>query len=573
MMPRIIVETSSPRQQNEVPRGVRHLLNRDRMKRPRFSQCWILPSQANGAMAVDAYAVSDSQVQILSKGTQTFYHVSPWEYNVPKEWSLAVQETIDSVSNCPPADVSRSYEELRRYVRETAGRSIRRIAQRDRLELGSDEKERTSVIEKLANVTARYTIGLGLFEVLLGDDRIEDIYVDAPSRDNPIHVTVGGIKGSGTVVRCQTNIVASSNEIEGLVSRFRQYSRRPFSEAFPVLETDVVGFDARATFIGRPLSPNGTALALRRHSRSVWTLPRFMFNGTIDAMTAGLISFLIDGRSTILFCGPRGSGKSSLLSASLFEFPMSQRILTIEDTMELPCRQMQRLGFRVQSMLVENRMGQDQEDRTDQALRVSLRLGESAIVLGEVRGKEAMTLYESMRTGKAGSSVLGTIHGDSARSVFERVVHDLGISGEAFSATDMVITLGLNRIAGGQRQERKVVEVAECAKSRGVGEFDRLVVYDNSTGTPHFDRSFRSECISRIASSWNISYEEAMLNIGTRAKMRQVLVDAATAGRMDCLGPEWTCKCNEFFWGRVESAERDYDAMVRDFSLLVSRGM
>jgi type IV secretory pathway ATPase VirB11/archaellum biosynthesis ATPase len=512
-------------------------------------------------------------VQILSKGTQTFYHVSPWEYNVPKEWSLAVQETIDSVSNCPPADVSRSYEELRRYVRETAGRSIRRIAQRDRLDLGSDEKERTSVIEKLANVTARYTIGLGLFEVLLGDDRIEDIYVDAPSRDNPIHVTVGGIKGSGTVVRCQTNIVASSNEIEGLVSRFRQYSRRPFSEAFPVLETDVVGFDARATFIGRPLSPNGTALALRRHSRSVWTLPRFMFNGTIDAMTAGLISFLIDGRSTILFCGPRGSGKSSLLSASLFEFPMSQRILTIEDTMELPCRQMQRLGFKVQSMLVENRMGQDQEDRSDQALRVSLRLGESAIVLGEVRGKEAMTLYESMRTGKAGSSVLGTIHGDSARSVFERVVHDLGISGEAFSATDMVITLGLNRIAGGQRQERKVVEVAECAKSRGVGEFDRLVVYDNSTGMPHFDRSFRSECISRIASSWNISYEEAMLNIGTRAKMRQVLVDAATTGRMDCLGPEWTCKCNEFFWGRVESAERDYDAMVRDFSQLVSRGL
>jgi flagellar protein FlaI len=234
---------------------------------------------------------------------------------------------------------------------------------------------------------------------------------------------------------------------------------------------------------------------------------------------------------------------------------------------------MQRLGFKVQSMLVENRMGQDQEDRTDEALRVSLRLGESAIVLGEVRGKEAMTLYESMRTGKAGSSGLGTIHGDSARSVFERVVHDLGISGEAFSATDMVITLGLNRIAGGQRQERKVVEVAECAKSRGVGEFDRLVVYDNSTGTPTFDRSFRSECISRIASSWNISYEEAMLNIETRARMRQVLVDAASAGKMDCLGPEWTCKCNEFFWGRVDTAERDYDAIVRDFSQLVYRGM
>jgi archaeal flagellar protein FlaI len=572
MMPRIIVDPAAVRH-NEVPRALLQLLNRDRMKRPRFSQCWTLPAQANGAMVAEDYSVSDSKVQILSKGTQTYYHVTPWEYNIPKEWSLAVQETIESVSNHPPADVSRSYDELRRYVRETAGRTIRQIALRDRVDIGSDEKARSATVEKLANVTARYTIGLGLFEVLLGDDRIEDVYVDAPSQDNPIHVTVGGIRGTGTVVRCQTNIVASRSEIEGLVSRFRQYSRRPFSEAFPVLETDVVGFDARATFIGKPLSPNGTALALRRHSRSVWTLPRFMFNGTMDAMTAGLVSFLIDGRSTILFCGARGSGKSSLLSASLFEFPVSQRILTIEDTMELPCRQMQQLGFNVQSMLVENRMGQDREDRTDEALRVSLRLGESAIVLGEVRGKEAMTLYESMRTGKAGSSVLGTIHGDSARSVFERVVHDLGISGEAFSATDMVITLGLNRIAGGQRQERKVMEIAECARARGIGEFNRLVVFDNATGVPVFDRSLRSECVARIASSWSITYEEAIANIEARAQMRQALVDAARAGRMELLGPEWTCRCNEFLWNRADSKQRDYDAIVRDFSHMVSRGM
>ena len=74
-MPRIIVDPTIVRRSNEVPRGVTQLLNRDRMKRPRFSQCWTLPSQANGAAVADAYVVSDSQVQILSKGTQTFYHV------------------------------------------------------------------------------------------------------------------------------------------------------------------------------------------------------------------------------------------------------------------------------------------------------------------------------------------------------------------------------------------------------------------------------------------------------------------------------------------------------------------
>ena len=65
-MPRIIAETNVPRPSNEVPRGVRHLINRDRMKRPRFSQCWTLPSQANGSTVADAYTVSDSQVQIFT---------------------------------------------------------------------------------------------------------------------------------------------------------------------------------------------------------------------------------------------------------------------------------------------------------------------------------------------------------------------------------------------------------------------------------------------------------------------------------------------------------------------------
>ena len=129
--------------------------------------------------------------------------------------------------------------------------------------------------------------------------------------------------------------------------------------------------------------------------------------------TAGLLSFLIDGRSTMLICGARGAGKSSLLSAMMFEFPLSQRILTIEDTLELPARQMQALGYKVQSLFVETRLDQSNEEVADQALRVSLRLGESAIVLGEVRGKEAQTLYQSMRTGTG--RLLG--HGDHPRGV------------------------------------------------------------------------------------------------------------------------------------------------------------
>jgi flagellar protein FlaI len=282
------------------------------------------------------------------------------------------------------------------------------------------------------------------------------------------------------------------------------------------------------------------------------------------------MSFLIDGRSTILICGPRGAGKSSFLAATLFEFPRTQRILTIEDTPELPVRQMQSIGFKVQSLVVEQRSGETRESKTVDALRVSLRLGESAIVLGEVRGKEAQVLYESMRTGKAGSSVLGTIHGDSARSVYDRAIHDLGIHPEAFMATDVVVSLGLNRPFGTQQPVRRLLELVESNK-KSPGDFKELVRY--SAESDRFESTFESgsDVIARIAASWNISFEEAVLDIRARAEMRKILLDRSKAS-YDYLGPDWTARSNNFLWRSKENGERDYQKIVDRFRAIVVGG-
>lgn len=87
-------------------------------------------------------------------------------------------------------------------------------------------------------------------------------------------------------------------------------------------------------------------------------------------------------------------------------------------------------------------------------------MGESSIIIGEVRGEEAKVLYESMRTGKAGSSILGTIHGDSARTVYDRVVHDMGIAPEAFAATDVLVTMGTFRDRETGADMRRISEIA-----------------------------------------------------------------------------------------------------------------
>jgi hypothetical protein len=265
-----------------------------------------------------------------------------------------------------------------------------------------------------------------------------------------------------------------------------------------------------------------------------------------------LISFLLDGQSTMLIAGGRGAGKSSLLGAIMFEFAPVTRILTIEDTLELPGGMMQNLGYKLQSMQIASSVRGSGYMTADEALRVSLRLGESAIVLGEVRGTEAKTLYEAMRAGTAGSAVLGTFHAESARAVFERVVYDMGISAESFSSTDIVIVAGLSRPAGTHRAHRRVLQMAELIKTAPEpGTFKDLLVYDHSKDALVETDSFRdrSARLSEIAKAWSMDYNEALSNIRTRASIKQAMVDyASRTGKKDILSGSWVYRSNSMFW-------------------------
>jgi flagellar protein FlaI len=544
-----------------APPNVKAISNRQDCPRSQcpFSSVWTIERTPIAMEPMEDRHMRGDRVRTYSLGgTRTIYHLDPWERSLGPKEIVRVIEAMKMVRLTPPPEVE-GYEALHAFVVDLAKKAL---ATRSPGSKGRTTDGQTlATIDQLAEVVARYTTGFGVLEHLLQDDRVEDVYIDAPCGSVPVHVTIGGVSGSSSTIRAETNIYLSDQELQAIITRLRYYSRRPFSEAFPVLETDVPGFESRATLVGQPLSPHGPALALRRHSRRAWTLLRLVQNGTLSAMAAGLISFLVDGRCSMLVCGPRGAGKSSLLAAMMFEFPPSQRILTIEDTLELPVRKMQELGYRAQSLLVEGGLDRGVDDAAEDALRVSLRLGESALVMGEVRGKEAVTLYESMRTGKAGSAVLGTIHGDSARSVYERVVHDMGIAPEAFGATDVILSIALIRPHGSHRQERRLAEVAALAKEQGPGEFDQIMDSFSGEGPP-LDKV---RIVERVARSWGIGYEEAVQNILLRGRMRQMMVEAQRHSAADLLGPGAVCACNEFLWERIERSRTDPEAVLEDF--------
>ncbi|MCL2317570.1 MAG: type II/IV secretion system ATPase subunit [Methanomassiliicoccaceae archaeon] len=499
--------------------------------KPTYADCWLIGKKGDLENTF-AYESPGGNVTIgTAVDGETEYNLTPVEYSYPDSINAVIEKVIEGIREKYRTDGGRMDKQS---VISTA-RSIL-MAHTDTIEavFGRETVTVEKTIEDMCDIIYRYTVGMGIFDVLLSDPKLEDIYIDAPCDRNRIHVTMNGIAGNNSHVKCRTNLVVDKKEVMNLLNILKRDSGLQFCESNPILETDIKVHDARATVVGYPMSPNGDAVAIRKHSVRPWTLTRLIANGTMDPRVAGLLSFLVDNRATFLICGARGAGKSSLLSSLMFEFPLSQRILTIEDTMELPTSLMRKMGYKVQSMLIDDRMGGDNLSRSDEALRVSLRMGESAIILGEVRGEEARTMYQSMRAGRAGSSIMGTIHGDSAKSVFERVVHDMNISPEAFMATDILITLGTFKDRRNGNQIRKVNEVVATADM--TGEF--LDITDSTV-------LFSSPVMRRILSSSQMSKAEISKEIRARAVIRSFLAEMGKTQSEEYLGPEWIGIAND----------------------------
>ncbi len=550
--------------------ALRSLMAHNRRVRPSFSETFVAPHPPQGALEREAYDIGSAVVRVYTLPNETggFYLLEPPEYRYSTPEVGLVEDARRHLLDEAPGDMQvETPRQVRAWVERRGGELIADAALKGGVAMGDDRTSQRDRVRELAATLGRYTAGLGVIEHLLSDPHVQDVFVDAPADANPVHVNLGDPDGSGLPGRCRTNIRLTQAEVEGLVARLRHASGRPFSESRPYLEHDLEYLNSRVTVIGRPLSPSGTAIAFRRHSTTPWTLPKLIAVDSLSPLAAGLLSFLVDGQSTILVAGGRGAGKTSILGALLQEFPRSQRVLTIEDTLELPVRQMQALGYKVQAMRVQSSLGTEGEMTADEALRLALRLGDSALVLGEVRGQEARTLYEAMRAGNAGSSVLGTIHGTSARAVFDRVVHDMGISAEAFRATDVVVVAGTRRPGGSHRQLRRTVEISEVDKaSRRPGRFQDLMVYDNATDCLTDEGLRLSQRISAIAESWGLTLAQAMSNIRARARMRETMVRTSVdRHRPDLLEPEWVAEANNAFWSLVEDMERDGD---RDFDRL-----
>ena len=369
--------------------------------------------------------------------------------------------------------------------------------------------------ERIAAVLGKHTRGYGLLEDLFADPSLSDVFVTAPAPENCLRVTVDG----ETLV---TNVRLTETGVAALASQFRRESGRAFSRADPTLDATAGIADRRVRIAGVTEPPSqGTAFAFRAQDHTVWTLPALIANGTVSRRAAALLSVAVERGRSILLAGSRGAGKTTALSALTWELPPTVRTVVIEDTPELPVASLQAAGRDVQAL----RTSTDGEELSPTAaLRTALRLGDGALIVGEVRGEEAAVLYEAMRVGANSEAVLGTIHGDGGADVYERVVSDLGVPASSFGATDLVVTL--ERTAAGSRRVRAIEEVVGGEDPAFEPLFERSDA--GLTATGRVDRG-NSVLLAALADP-DESYADLRETLAARGRLLGALAERGATG-------------------------------------------
>jgi hypothetical protein len=259
----------------------------------------------------------------------------------------------------------------------------------------------------------------------------------------------------------------------------------------------------------------------------------------LNPLAAGLLSFMIDGSRTMLVAGTRSSGKTSLLGSLMMEIIPKYRVIVIEDSLELPVESMRKLDYDILRMKVRSALLKStNEVSADDGIRTSLRLGDSSLIIGEVRSVEAKALYEAMRVGALANVVAGTIHGASPYGVFDRVVNDLGVPATSFKATDIIVVCNPIKSADGLSSWRRVLQISEIRKhwkddpSREKGFVDLMkynVEKDELEPTDDLING-DSEIIKDIASGvkgWAGNWDAVYDNILLRAKIKKEIVDGS----------------------------------------------
>jgi flagellar protein FlaI len=268
-------------------------------------------------------------------------------------------------------------------------------------------------MDNISDLVVQEMVGYGMINPLLADDLLEEIMVVGANA--PVYVYH---KKHGA---CETNVIFNTaNEIENISAKIARDVQRRVDRSSPILDARLPD-GSRVNITIPPIALDGISLTIRKFNKDPITIIDLINYGTITSELASFLWILIDGLgyapSNLLVVGGTASGKTSSLNALLAFVPKMERIITIEDTAELYLRHKNKVRLETRPPNIEGKG----EITMDDLLKNSLRLRPDRIIVGEVRGPEARTMFTAMNTGHDGS--LGTLHANSAHDVLIRLTN------------------------------------------------------------------------------------------------------------------------------------------------------
>jgi hypothetical protein len=223
----------------------------------------------------------------------------------------------------------------------------------------------------------------------------------------------------------------------------------------------------------------------------------------------------------------------------MLEILPKYRMIVIEDSLELPLESFRKLNYDILQMKVRSALLKTtNEVSADDGIRTSLRLGDSSLIIGEVRSSEAKALYEAMRVGALANTVAGTIHGASPYAVFDRVVNDLEVPATSFKATDVIVVANPLKSPDGLHSFKRILQISEVRKhwkndpleENGFVDLMKYNVEKDELELSEDLINGDSEVVKAIAQNvkgWAGNWDAVYDNIMLRAKVKEELFKIA----------------------------------------------
>jgi pilus assembly protein CpaF len=323
------------------------------------------------------------------------------------------------------------------------------------------EAEREALRERVVLLAT----GLGPLEPLLADPAVDEVMVNGPGS---VYV-----ERRGKLERAGVEF-AGEAELMHAIERVLAPLGRRVDEAAPLCDARLAD-GSRVNVVIPPLSLTGPCLTIRRFRREGFSLRDLVARGTMPVAVAELLAVCVAARASILVSGGTGSGKTTTLNALSGAIPGEERIVTIEDAAELRLRQRHVVRLEARPANLEGRG----EVTIRQLVRNALRMRPDRIVVGEVRGAEALDMLQALNTGHDGS--LTTVHANSPADALRRVetlalmagvgLPHAAVREQTTSAIDLVVHQ--TRLGDGARVVDAVVEVAQANGRSEVKELYR----------------------------------------------------------------------------------------------------